>query len=177
MKFVEWNSCTSAPILQENALFFGKNLHSWHKFYTTASRESRDQSQLCQQALHPKSNVAGICISLCVCISICIILYSYLCFPPPLPQTCFASQVKCCQYLRGSSFYEIAEMLEARNLRQFSAIRALWIPPKSDDVIYEQPLIDPMCLKNGKPENLNILPARKAFVLIVVLHLSGSLVL
>ena len=169
MKFVEWNSCTSAPILLENALFFGKILHSWHKFYTAASRDSRDQSQLCQQALHPKSNVAGICISLCVCISICIILYSYLCFPPPLPQTCFASQVKRCRYLRGSSFYEIAEMLEARNLRQFSGIRALWIPPKSDDVIYEQPLIDPMCLKNGKPENLkSICPDRcLAFVWIL----------
>ena len=26
---------------------FWKNLHSWHKFYTTASRAGRDKSQLC----------------------------------------------------------------------------------------------------------------------------------
>ena len=34
----------STQILQENALFSGKNLHNWRKFYTTAGR---DKSQLC----------------------------------------------------------------------------------------------------------------------------------
>ena len=28
--------------------FFLKNLHSWHKFYTTAGRDGRDKSQLCE---------------------------------------------------------------------------------------------------------------------------------
>ena len=30
--------------------FFLKNLHSWHKFYTTAGRDDRDKSQLCPAA-------------------------------------------------------------------------------------------------------------------------------
>ena len=29
-----------------NDTVFGKNLHSWHKFYTTAGRDGRDKSQL-----------------------------------------------------------------------------------------------------------------------------------
>ena len=33
-------------ILQENALFSGEKLHSWHKLYTTAGRDGRDKSQL-----------------------------------------------------------------------------------------------------------------------------------
>ena len=32
--------------MQKNALFFRENLHSWHKFYTTAGRDGRDKSQL-----------------------------------------------------------------------------------------------------------------------------------
>ena len=30
-----------------NCVVFWKNLHSWHKFYTTADRDGRDKSQLC----------------------------------------------------------------------------------------------------------------------------------
>ena len=32
--------------MQKIALFFRENLHSWHKFYTTAGRDGRDKSQL-----------------------------------------------------------------------------------------------------------------------------------
>ena len=30
-----------------NCIVFRKNVHSWHKFYTTAGRDGRDKSQLC----------------------------------------------------------------------------------------------------------------------------------
>ena len=33
--------------MQQIALFFRENLHSCHKFYTTAGRDGRDKSQLC----------------------------------------------------------------------------------------------------------------------------------
>ena len=32
-----------------NCVVFWKNLHSWQKFYTTAGRDGRDKSQLCDQ--------------------------------------------------------------------------------------------------------------------------------
>ena len=33
-------------IMQENAVFSGKKLHSWYKFYTTAGRDDGDKPQL-----------------------------------------------------------------------------------------------------------------------------------
>ena len=33
--------------MREIALFFQKNLNSWHKFYTTTCHERREKSQLC----------------------------------------------------------------------------------------------------------------------------------
>ena len=35
------------PNCAKNRFVFRENLHSWHKFYTTAGRDSRDKSQLC----------------------------------------------------------------------------------------------------------------------------------
>ena len=38
---------TSTQIMQEKNVVFLKNLHSWHKSYTTAGRDGRDKSQFC----------------------------------------------------------------------------------------------------------------------------------
>ena len=38
--------------MREIVLFSGKNLHSWNKFYTTAGRDGRDKSQLCDHDDH-----------------------------------------------------------------------------------------------------------------------------
>ena len=39
-------SCSSTNFVR-NRVVFWENLHSWHKFYTTAGRDGRDKSQLC----------------------------------------------------------------------------------------------------------------------------------
>ena len=36
----------------KNRAVFRENLHSWHKFYTTACRDGRDKSQLCLLEIH-----------------------------------------------------------------------------------------------------------------------------
>ena len=42
---------------------FWENLHSWHKFYTTAGRDGRDKSQLCIYDLSKTHQKMWICIS------------------------------------------------------------------------------------------------------------------
>ena len=41
--------CVNLANYAINCVVFQENLHSWHKFYTTASRDGRDKSQLCTE--------------------------------------------------------------------------------------------------------------------------------
>ena len=43
-------SLSSTQSKREIAFIFWENLHSWHKFYTTAGFDGRDKSQLCVKA-------------------------------------------------------------------------------------------------------------------------------
>ena len=82
-----------------------------------------------------------------------LFFYSYLCCPPSSP-----NDMLC---------------IQSQTLLVFALILLLWNSRDAWGLISETIV----SLKNGKPENLNILLAGKAFVPIVVLHLSGSLVL
>ena len=91
-------ACTFTKIMQENELFFWKNLHSWHKFYTTAGRDGRDKSQL-WRALNPSvccvlSQFLFACLLSCVCERV-LVLWKLLGRCPILvPPTLFSQHCK-----------------------------------------------------------------------------------